>query len=112
MIIQETNNILTKLLEYDDSNNIPEEDLNEIILHAVIHVWDNEAMILWLELKGDKCRSVLKTLITCRLQNQYTNVTENIIKPNTPGYIKMVPVEEKKGNRIRLAFNLLEEMHW
>ena len=46
MIIQETNNILTKLLEYDDSNNIPEEDLNEIILHAVIHVWDNEAMIL------------------------------------------------------------------
>ena len=49
-IQQEFNNIITNFI--DEFINIPQDELNEILLHAVLHVWSNQIMILGFDLES------------------------------------------------------------
>ena len=40
--IQELNNLLPKFPGSDESRNIPQEELNKILLHDVPHGWSNQ----------------------------------------------------------------------
>ena len=44
--LQELNNLLPKFLGSEKSKKIPQEQLNEILLHSVTHGWSKEEMML------------------------------------------------------------------
>ena len=82
--LQYLNYLLTQFLGLDDFKKIPQEDLNGILIHYVLHVWYKQVMMLSFGFTIQSLRSALELF-------EYVEDTEAIYEGDKATSLKIQP---------------------